>query len=303
MKVLRTPYLLLLFFLFLLSPSAHAATYTFGPASGDWNLNTNWSPTGIPGVGDTANINTGSSVTVGANSSINPSNGTINNNGTLSLNPGADGVHSDVNSTTSPGPVLLTGSGTLFMNWPYNSGNGARLWGEYGFTNDTSHTIQGSGYIHAPITNYGSIVIDNGLMVVDRTITNATKDSATGSVTVANDGVLRLNSSAGGISGGSISNGNIVELASGGFLANTQVQGGILQVITGHTGYFKGNVALSSTTTMNINSGSYLYLSDTPVLTNNGTINIIPGVGGLGFETRIQADVAATLTGTGKVVL
>jgi hypothetical protein len=305
MKVLKTTSLLLLFSLFLLSPPAQADTYTFNKPSGDWNIVGNWnpdpgSPTRIPGVGDTAIINLGSAVTVTGNASINPSNGTINNSGTLSLNPGGAGFHTDLNTTTAPGPVVLTGSGTLFMNWPYNGGNGARLWGENGFTNDTSHTIRGCGYIHAPITNYGSIVVDDGLMVVDRTITNAAKDSATGSMTVTNDGVLQLSNpgaGGGGISGGSISNGNRIELT-GGFLANTQVQGGAVEVNTGG-GYFKGNIGLSSLTTVNINAGNYLHLLATPVVTNNGTINIKPGVGQAGFNF----DVAGTLTGTGKVVL
>lgn len=42
-----------------ITTTAHATNYTFTATSGDWNVQTNWSPNGTPTFGDTATIPSG----------------------------------------------------------------------------------------------------------------------------------------------------------------------------------------------------------------------------------------------------
>jgi hypothetical protein len=65
----QTPAALALASVLAMTPPAHATPYAWNVTSGNWNLNTDWSPSGVPGTGDTATFgNTGAS---GSSTSVN----------------------------------------------------------------------------------------------------------------------------------------------------------------------------------------------------------------------------------------
>ncbi len=120
----------LIFTLFLaLSCTASATTFIWtNTVSGNWNAVTNWSPNGVPGVGDTAIISTSGTyaITVNATESI----GTLTMSaasGTQTLNLTAGTFTIGSASTGNANAVLqisgsatLTGAGSLVLAGPLN---------------------------------------------------------------------------------------------------------------------------------------------------------------------------------------
>ncbi len=193
--------------LLFLAGTAFAADSTWNGGTGNWNASGNWTPSVVPNgssynvfidggniginsfvnldtsatignltvdTGDTLDIDNGHILTMGLNG------GSIINNGNISLSSSGSGTYLRIGATD----VLLTGTGILTLGNQANnfidaSTNGNRL------TNDTNHTIQGSGTIgqnQMNLTNLGTITANQP--------TNLTIDPYAG---VTNSGTFRVN--------------------------------------------------------------------------------------------------------------
>ena len=87
---------------------ALATDYQFNVASGDWQTSTNWTPNGVPGSPDSANVNGGRTVT------INSSTGAIGTSGDRIDNVGAGG--NQQGAVAGNGTISQSGS-TVTANW------------------------------------------------------------------------------------------------------------------------------------------------------------------------------------------
>lgn len=110
-------------------------------------------------VGTGVELNTNNSVLyTNSNSGV---SSTITNNGRINIKS-TDGKYSALNVGNDGG--TLTGNGRLVLS----GGSNAKLNGN--ITNDVNHTIEGEGTISDHVTNYGSIIANNGTLKIEDAI-------------------------------------------------------------------------------------------------------------------------------------
>ena len=106
--------------------AAHATSYSWNVASGDWFTPGNWNPTGVPGAGDDAVISNFGTVTLNGAASVTnftQSNGVRSGTGTLDVSGTLSWSGGDLNGVTNAnGPLSISGGavkrflGTLNVN-------------------------------------------------------------------------------------------------------------------------------------------------------------------------------------------
>ncbi len=116
--------------LILAASTAHALTYSWNVASGDWFTASNWNPSGVPGAADDAVVANGGTVTLDAAASVadftlsnggRVGTGTLAVSGTMTWSGGTLSGGNDAN-----GPLSITGAGEkYFPSGTLNSNFGA----------------------------------------------------------------------------------------------------------------------------------------------------------------------------------
>ncbi|TWT43348.1 beta strand repeat-containing protein [Botrimarina hoheduenensis] len=211
-------------------------------------------------------------------------NGTITNNGTITI--------TGASSTTDvelQGDTLLTGTGALVLDGPnarISDVNAASLL----FTNDSGHTIRGSGQIGVntiSVTNLGLITADVSGQTM--TLDPASAFINNGTLRAENGGTLAFNSGPYNNSGG------VIESAGGQVRFNSEagITGGTITgsdiLIASNSSYtdvtFDGSVAVSANIDFRVDG----------TITNNGTITVN------GSDVTLLD--ATTFVGTGELVL
>jgi hypothetical protein len=233
-----------------------AADYTWtGTTSTDWGTASNWDPSGVPGIGDTATIpnvtnkpSITSAVTVAGLTINSGSSLTINTGGSLTLtgNFVNDGVFTYAGSggtTTFAGTTTLSGSGTwTFRAITINSGSSLTA-------------PSGNLSIAGDFTNNGTFTHNSGTVIFNGT-TNLTGNTTFNAVTINSGKTVNAGSTTTTIQG-SISNG-------GTFSGETGTV-----VLSG-----SGSRTLSGSGTYNFNNLTVNASSGTVNLSSNVTIHV-----------------------------
>src|SRR5687768_4076030 len=116
---------------------ALAVDRTWFGGNGDWELNTNWSPTGVPGSGDRAIINSG--------------------NSTLSFNAGVAGLNFLGGSLQGDGDLVVSGRATFTGGQIGGYGGNVVTNGELELAGDTTKKLGNYyGQISSGIVNNGA---------------------------------------------------------------------------------------------------------------------------------------------------
>ncbi len=316
---------LLLFWLSVLPGHVAAATNATWSHGGDgvWNNPAYWDILTVPNGGynvfivdGTSTVTSNINVTVGnltlasgngliiqdgTSFSISGGTGIVTNNGTITI--GGNGT--DTRFYVGSPNVTLTGNGTLILN-PGNTAVRSRISstnGNYVLTNDTNHTIMGSGYIgegNMGLVNKGTIVANNtaGPLYIDL--------SGVGGV---NEGTLKAMSGASlQLVGQTFNNAAGLILADGtgsyvGLRDSVVVNGGAFTTTNGGVIATMNNstldgIALTAGSSFQGWDGTNTRLKNT--ITNEGTMTIA----GNGADTRFYVDSAdVTLAGSGTLVL
>lgn len=221
--------------------------------------------------------------------------GTITNNGTISVNSGGNSTNLQIG-----GPVTLTGTGTVNLGNNFNN----RIYATNGTDTLTiKQVIQGAGQIGVGLTTLvNQSTIDSNFSGSTLLIQpNGGGFTNTGGILQAtNGGVLELN-------GNFVNTGGTIEAlnatsASSVVLSNATITGGTL-TSTGN-GFIQNanNASLSGVT---LTTGSNFIEGDNTstvwqgTITNNGTIAVNSG----GNNTNFQISGPVTLMGTGNVTL
>ncbi len=230
--------------------------------------------------------------------------GTITNNGTITVNKGGTSAVTGINIV---GNVELAGTGTIVLN-AVNNNNSANLGsasisdgGSSNLTQDSGHTISGTGYIAVNnFTNNGTVNADvngNTLLLTTNSVAymNNNVMEATNGGTLAESNTPIQQGTAGVIE----ANGGNVSLNGG------SITGGTLTSVTGSEIDEQNNATLSGVT---LSSGSNLKVLDgnrmmfnAGTITNNGTITV--NKGGTNVVTGINIVGNVELAGTGTIVL
>jgi hypothetical protein len=174
------------------------------------------------------------------------------------------------------------------MYWSSNTGT-------QGFTNGPEHTIQGSGRIHALLTNNGLVTADRNGQLLELLTTTKTNN---GQMLGTNGGILRFN-------GITVNQNGTASLGTNGGtldLLGTTVNGGFLQMSGGTCRVLTGS-ALNSVTLqgpVDIANGTSLTIGGTGLL-NHGDIDVSDGAGGSACSMQAAGDMP--LTGSGSVRL
>ena len=226
---------------------------------------------------------------------------TLTNSGTMTI----VGNGSDTRFYVDSAGVTLTGSGTLVMN-PGNSAQRSRISstnGNFVLTNDTDHTILGSGWVgenNMGLVNKGTIAATNAgaPLYIDVNSRDA-----------VNEGTFKATAGAGlHLMNGYFDNTKGLILAEGsgsyvGLVDGAMVKGGTFTTTGGgviatlNSGTIDG-IALSSGSSFQGSDGTNTYLRNT--LTNSGTMTIA----GNGSDTLFTLNSASvTLTGSGTLVM
>ncbi len=296
-------------------------SYTWTGAAHDDNFNNpaNWQPAQVPGSGDTATISSATALTlnvsntlanlitgphvtltVGDYQTLQIGNGgataRLANGGTILLGNGHDaGLVLDAKTTT------LSGGGTIEIT---NRVIQASAAGQA--LNNTNNVIEGSGDL-----GYGTLTFANAAAgIVDANQSGATLDVNTGTVAIANGGLLeatsggtlQIDSSVTNAGNGAISaDGGIVTLTSG------TISGGTLSATNGGTIYDDGNVTLNGSTAALVLQGNfqvtdYSQLTLHGTITNTGTLSEAY-VHGAGILVGSVAGGLVDLNGGGTVIL
>jgi len=158
---------------------AHSTTYVWSnTAGGNWNVAADWSPNGMPGSGDTADISASGTYTVTVNTAESVGtltmNGTsgmqtlnISSSGTLTINSASTG---NANAVVEVSGGTLTGTGSLTLA---------------GILNWTSGTISSGVSFAGGGFSGGSLYLDGGLLTNNGVLywtNNATLYDGNGSV-------------------------------------------------------------------------------------------------------------------------
>ncbi len=212
----------------------------------------------------------------------------LTNNGKINL--AGTGVHQSL--VQADGAEITLGGNGIISSW----GNAGLAGINNGtFINSPGHTIQGSGYINAPMTNKGRIQALDGKLTI-----NGRMDNTEGLLDVQGvEGDLTLSSK---IIGGLIDPGDqgLVQLLYA-TLENTTIEKG--QVWCG-AGTFRGDQVLNGTDFLITRSTLTIEPDDSgsdPVITNKGTIQLLPY--GAGGSTLFINGCRATLSGAGQMAM
>lgn len=223
-----------------LLPSASGANRTWNAASGEWNVDTNWTPNVLPTRADAAIISNGGTVSV--STGVSGSYGTVMvyfPNTTLNIN---GGVLSGTSTALGPGAQIVVNSGT-WMNYDYvRTGSNSTL------------TING-GYVSTGTTWISNFYTDTGSAIV----TGGTWSAAAIRVAEYGTGTISLN-------GGYISTANTLIGTSNGTGAATITSG-----TWNSTGFTISNTGTGSVT---LNGG---YVTSSTTSLPNGTLNVTSG--------------------------
>ena len=262
--------------------------------------------------GSTVKISDGTNLYL---SSASGANGTINNQGTLSLNSGQDGVHFDntdlIVGTGNGGTVALTGGGKIILS---NSGanriysnnssttldnvnnvitGGGQIFSNYNYMNLVN---EAAGYIYA--SSWNAQLNINNIVVTNK-----------GLVASTNTGGLALNSMTLSQSGA----GSLRALAGNVYIAGADIIGGVLASsgyymieTSGYSSTLDGSGTLPVTIAVGsnvlVNDGQNLTLAGT--IANNGTLALASGQDGVHFDnTDLLIYGTVKLTGIGTVQL
>lgn len=275
-----------------LTGAASAQTYSWSGINGaDWSTATNWTPNGVPGAGDTANISTvnngpalSSSVTVTA---FNVSNGgapTITSPFTLTCatatlnainsiygmgdwiintsltSDNANGVSNTVSPNVTNNGVITVNTGNLALNSVTNNGNVIA-------TNVGTKAIFFSGFVYVSGSLTGTLDVE-GVFTLNNNLTILSGSMLTGGFTF------------GGTFNGpgtlTCASGATITFSSSGMTFNCPVNiqaGGALN-ITGSNYQFNANVTTNGPLTA---SGTQLALGPSSTVTINGQASLSNG--------------------------
>ncbi|MBK9571447.1 MAG: hypothetical protein IPO43_01420 [Rhodoferax sp.] len=287
--------------------SASAATCTWNPATGNWNVGANWSCGFVPVNLDLAVIGSGKTVTVTAaqptTSVSNDGTVTISNNSSIGLtgsntNNGVIGLNSlgNVTDLTINGAVSLNGSGSVQMS---NATNNRILGTAATLTLGSGQSILGSGQVGAggslTLINNGIVSATQGSPLTIHTTAGVTNNN----VLRANGGTLVVQNTAvnqGALGSLDAINGSTVQLANASITGGsfTSSGGGAIATAGGTTNALSG---VTNAGTFNVVNNSFVNLDGN--LVNNGTVNLQS----LGNVTDLTVTGARTISGTGIINL
>jgi len=270
-----------------LAGRGHAQVFQWAnPSGGTWNLNTNWSPTGIPnGAGQSAEIalpggyqigtatslqldslkilNAGTLLTVNVNTAITILTGAdFVNNGLIYINP--SNVSNTAASIWCKKPLTLSGTGTIRVNAANFKDDS--IFSFDTLTHQAPHKIVGKGFIAGYVINNNSLIHSDvgGELFVSAVVYNGPSGEIRS--TLGSQVTLSVDS---GLYGGLVS-GDVVSLY----------------------------CDVSSVTNTGRIAGTFHLLSGGIV--NNGTIDV-KHIGAISHGLVIKE--SATISGTGKAVL
>ncbi len=269
-----------------------------GSISGNWNDPTRWIPQTVPNSAthtaifnpgmynprlnisvaiDSVSVGNGVQLDIQAGTSLGIAGSSFSNNGHMYINPTSASAGTNILVSGIP-TTTVSGTGRISLNASpnlatatLNSGAGSTL------VNSAGHTIEGSGRILATTHNDG--LIRANLFEKYLQISAPVTQSATGTFLAA-----------GGFAG----------IADGGSLT-----GGTFTCSDGGKGRIDGNGTIDGVTatpqcTIEVNPGGILHLAAGGI-TNNGFI--VVNQTALNAITTLRFDTAATLNGSGRVVL
>jgi hypothetical protein len=287
---------------------AQAATCTWNPASGAWNVAASWSCGFVPGNLDMAVIAAGKTVAVtGAQPATNvDNNGTIqiSNSASLGLvgsnaNAGQIELNSVGNATdlVINGVVSLNGGGTVSMSNSQGNriiGNGAST-----FTVGSGQTVQGAGQIGVggamTLVNDGTIAatLSQGMVI------NTTAGVTNNSVLRASGGTLTLQNTAVAQGAGGVLDaaGSAVQLSNASITGGGFTSSGSGAVVTANGTFGNLLSGVTNAGTVNVVNNSGIDLTGT--LTNNGTVNLQS----VGNATDLRLTGAQSIVGSGVVAM
>jgi hypothetical protein len=214
-------------------------------------------------------------------------NPTVINNGTILVNiPAAPGGGMYLLST---GTVTFTGSGEIVLGtYPNNYFDGDN------FVNDTFHTIRGGGRVSTnggTALNYGKIIADNGMLMINHAINNQGILGASG----AGNYLQIYNTTC---TGGQYNPGTgSIQLWTATLNDPTFGPGTVTTISTADN--LNGNIYLDPGTNLIVDNAGQLHLGGSAIVTNNGTIHVNAGVS----DAVVYAEGTVTLTGPGSLVL
>jgi hypothetical protein len=245
---MRTSNFTIILILLIAAAGIAQVKYTWTGGSGSWQTASNWNPSGVPGIADTAVINSGTltndqSVTVAG---LFQNGGTINGTGNISITANfiwGSGIHGGTGTTT----ISSSGIGEL-----------AQVFGK---TLSRTLTIEGS----LTITGAGGLTFSTGAQIIN----NGTMD-------------VQTNTSVGNTSGSIVNNGTFIRSTSTGSatIASPFANNGTISVQTGtlvssSTLTGSGTFNISPSTVFNINSGTSTIGGNT--ITGGGIFDVTAG--------------------------
>lgn len=158
--LLVCPFILLLFSLLLISPSAFAATIT-ASATGIWSSTATWGGSAVPTTSDDVVINSGVTVTVDVNASCNSLTLAAGTNNTVSVNSGMTLTVTNAitanNSGSSNTTAALTGSGSITCGSITVGGT---------VTNPSLTALTTTTYTHTLTSSVNSLSISGNLAII-----------------------------------------------------------------------------------------------------------------------------------------
>jgi fibronectin-binding autotransporter adhesin len=279
-----------------------AATFTWKGAIAGWGDHTQWTPEGVPGEGDTANVGAGSAA-IGPTtvSTLNLSGGAVSGIGPLTVTETFNWTGGNREgpglTVVPPAAVLnLSGSGTkgFFFHTLENSGtinwDGAGTWSGHSspvLSNLVGGVINILGDAAMTRFNNPAIIHNAGLI---------RKNGGTGTqmlnVALSNTGTLEVNSGRLEITDG-FTNRHEVAVGAGGELVISQNAGtssGQFQIGAGGlVSYLSGNQALETNAV--INGEGLLSVGGTARLAMNGTVSV----------QNLQLVTGGTISGSGPL--
>ncbi len=302
--------------IFLIAATGFAQVkYTWNGSTGSWQTASNWNPSGVPGIADTAVINSGTvttdqAVTVAG---IFQNGGIINGAGNINMTAKfiwESGTHGGTGTTTIAssgsgelataygktlsrtitieGSLTITGAGGLtFSTGAQIINNGTmdvQSNSSVGNTNGsivnngsfTRSTSTGSATIASPFSNNGTISVLTGTLVSSSTLTGS------GTFSISSGAVFRINSGTSTLGGNSVSGGGLFEISSG-------------------TLNFSGNdVIVANGTTFKQTSGTIG--GDSNLLINGNFIWESGTHGGTGTTTIASSGIGELATAYGKTL-
>ena len=299
-----------------LTPTAHAAnSYTWtGAVSSDWFTPGNWSPSGVPGAGDTATINNGTADISGSDATVavlNLTGGRIQGSGTLTITGTLNWISGDMGATSgAQGTTVIAQGATAnisgadfffkaLRNRTLNNAGTLNL----SDTTRPSGTTTFSACDGAVLNNTGTMNFgDRGIFGsgcgAQATLNNTGTINSTGAVSIGtnftNSGTLSVQSGTLTFPSSSTHNG-AVSVASGAALTFEFFSTYTFGATSSLTG--AGNVTFGNNTSGNSISGTY-NMTGTTTIGGNINFNADASIPTLNFTGgRLQGGGTITVTG------